>query len=103
MWCGISFTVLLGPYFFDEVTPTGFITCSVTTSRYTADLQNYVKPELLQCNVLDGMVWMQGGAPPHTAKFVRRALEQHFGDRIISRHFFFSWPLRHPDLTSMDF
>ena len=46
---------------------------------------------------------MQDGAPPHIAKSVHRVLEQHFGDRIISRHFPFPWPLRSPDLTPKDF
>lgn len=103
VWCGIAGTIVLGPYFFEEATPTGFVTCSVTGSRYTAMLQNYVIPELLQRNALNDIVWMQDGAPPHIATSVRRVLEQHFGDRVISRHFPFPWPPRSPDLTPMDF
>ena len=50
-------------------------------------LQNYVIPELLQRNALNDIVWMQDGAPPHIVKSVRSVLEQHFGNRITSRHF----------------
>ena len=46
---------------------------------------------------------MQDGAPPLLSKSVRRFLEQHFGDRIISRHFHFPWPPRSPDHVPMDF
>ena len=46
--------------------------------------------ELLQQNALNDFVWMKDGAPPHVAKSVRRVLEQHFGDRIISHRFPFS-------------
>ncbi|GFW45602.1 transposable element tc3 transposase [Trichonephila clavipes] len=64
VWCGITATFVLGPFFFEETTPTGPATCSVTGSRL---------------------------------------LDQHFGDRIISRYYPFPWPARSPDLTPMDF
>ena len=66
----------------------GFVAYPATVSRYTAMLKNYVVLELLQRNALNDIVWMQDGVPPHVAKSVRRVLEQHFGDRIILRHFF---------------
>ena len=103
VWCRISVTVLISPYLFEEATPMDFVTCSVTASRYTAMLQNYVIAELLQRNALNDIIWMQDNAPPHITKSVRRVLEQHFGDRIISSHFPFSWPLGSPDLTPMNF
>ena len=47
VYWSISGTVLLCPYFFEEATPMGFVTRSVTASSYTAMLQKYVVPELL--------------------------------------------------------
>ena len=55
VWCSISDTVHLGQYF-EETTPTAFETCSVTASRNTAIMQNYVIPEMLQRNVLNDIV-----------------------------------------------
>ncbi|GFT14517.1 uncharacterized protein TNCV_4004611 [Trichonephila clavipes] len=75
-------------------------------SRYAAMLKNYVLPELRRWNALNDIVWMQDGAPPHrwrTSRSVKRLLDQHFGDRIISRYYPFPWPARSPDLTPMDF
>lgn len=102
-WCGITATFVLGPFFFEETTPTGPATCSVTGLRYAAMLKNYVLPELRRLNALNDIVWMQDGAPPHIARSVKRLLDQHFGDRIISRYYPFPWPARSPDLTPMDF
>ena len=36
VWCGVTATFVLGPFFFDEMTPTGPAICSVTGSRYAA-------------------------------------------------------------------
>ncbi|GFX27592.1 hypothetical protein TNCV_4996471 [Trichonephila clavipes] len=43
--------------------------------------------ELRRRNALNDIVWMQDGAPPHIARSVKRLLDQHFGDRIISRYY----------------
>ena len=86
MWCGISGTDFLGLYFFEDTTSTGFVTCSARLSVYSYTA-NYVMPELLQQNPLNDIVWMQDVASPQIAKSVSSVLEQHFGDRIISRHF----------------
>ena len=65
--------------------------------------KNYILPELSRRTALNDIVWMQNGAPPHIARSVKKLLDQHFGDRIISRHYPFPWPARSPDLTLMDF
>ncbi|GBN41794.1 hypothetical protein AVEN_119727-1 [Araneus ventricosus] len=47
---------------------------------------------------------MQYGAPPYIATPMKKLLNLHFGnDRIISRHFSTTWPLRSPDLHPCDF
>ncbi|GFX58616.1 transposable element tc3 transposase [Trichonephila clavipes] len=90
-------TFVLGPFFFEETTPTGPATCSVTGSRYAAMLKNYVLPELRRWNELNDIVWMQDGVPPHIARSVKRLLDQHFGDRIIPRYYPFRG-LRDPQI-----
>ena len=85
VWYGITATFVLGPFFFEETTPTGPATCSVTGFRYATMLKNYVLPELRRRNTLNDIVWMQDGAPPHITRSIKRRLDQHFGDRIISR------------------
>ena len=104
VWCGITSTFILGPYFFEETTVDGRVqSCTVTSDRYHNMLTHYVIPELQRRNALSNIVWMQDGAPPHVASSVKQCLTQHFGDRVISRHFPFPWPPRSPDLTPLDF
>ena len=67
---------VLGPFFFEETTPTGPATCSVTGSQYAAMLKNYVLPELHRRNAPNDIVWMQDGAPPRIARSVKRLLDQ---------------------------
>ncbi|KFM61629.1 hypothetical protein X975_19447, partial [Stegodyphus mimosarum] len=51
VWYGIASTFILGPHFFEEATSTNIKTCSITSAWYTTVLQNYIIPELHQCNV----------------------------------------------------
>ena len=52
-FCGITATFVLGPFFFEETTPTDLATCSVAGSRYAAMLKNYIQPELRMRNALN--------------------------------------------------
>lgn len=103
VWCGITGSFVIGPYFFEEVTPKGLKTCSITSQRYETMLNNYLIPQLQQRKAIGNIVWMQDGAPPHVSNSVKQLLQQTFGDKVISRHFQFAWPPRSPDLTPMDF
>jgi hypothetical protein len=103
VWCGFTSSFILGPYFYEELTPAGFKTCSVNGERYKHMLENFTIPMLQQRNQTNRIIWMQDGATPHVSYPVKLLLKKHFGDRIISRHFDFSWPPRSPDLTPADF
>ena len=104
VWCGFTADFIIGPFFFEEVTQTGFKTVSVTGQRYAAMLQNNIIPELQARQALQTVTFMQDGAPPHIALSVQHLLRSTFGeDRIISRCFNQSWPPRSPDLTPCDF
>ena len=78
-------------------------TWSVTASLYATIPQNYAILELFQKNARNEIVCMQDGAPLHMAKSVHGVLEQHFGDRIITRYFPFPWPPWSLDLSPMCF
>lgn len=104
VWCGFTADFIIGPFFFEEVTKTGFKTVSITGHRYAALLQNNIIPELQARQALQTVTFMQDGAPPHIALPVQRLLRSTFGeDRIISRCFNHAWPPRSPDLTPCDF
>ena len=46
VWCGITITFILGPYFFEEVTDSDLQTCTVTSARYLDTLTHYAIPKL---------------------------------------------------------
>ncbi|GFU40802.1 uncharacterized protein TNCV_2466321 [Trichonephila clavipes] len=103
-WCGFTATFILGPFFFEETTRNGPVTCTVTTRRYKNMLENFVAPQMLQHQCLDTITFMQDEAPPHIGLCVQQFLRQHFtNDRVISRAFPTAWPPRSPDLNPCDF
>jgi hypothetical protein len=104
VWCGFTARFILGPYFFEELRPSGPVTCSVTAKRYLHMLETFVVPQLQQRQCLTETVFMQDGAPPHIGRAVQQLLRNHFtDDRVISRYFHMAWPPRSPDLTPCDF
>ncbi|GFW84945.1 uncharacterized protein TNCV_682331 [Trichonephila clavipes] len=104
VWCGFTATFVLGPFFFEETTCNGPVTCTVTARRYKNMLENFVAPQMLQHQCLDSITFMQDGAPPHIGLCVQQFLRQHVSnDRVISRAFPTAWPPRSPDLNPCDF
>ena len=101
MWCGITVTFIVGPFFF---TPAGPVTPTVTGKRYESLLRNHVLSALQQRQCVDRTILMQDGAPPNIATPVKQLLSAQFGDdRIISRHFPTTWPPRSSDLNPCNF
>ncbi|GBM57890.1 hypothetical protein AVEN_52402-1 [Araneus ventricosus] len=89
---------IVGPFFFEEIVPSGPVTYTVNGTRYEYLLRNQLIPALQQRGCVDGTIFMQDGAPSHIATLVKQLLNLHFGnDRIISRHF--STPSRYDNLT----
>ncbi|GFW18470.1 uncharacterized protein TNCV_1184971 [Trichonephila clavipes] len=104
VWCGFTATFILGPFFFEETTRNGPVTCTVTARRYKNMLENFVAPQMLQNQCLDSITFTQDGAPPHIGLYVQQFLRQHFtNDRVISHAFLTAWPPRSPDLNPCDF
>lgn len=104
VWCGMTANFIMGPFFFEEPSAAGPVTCTVTAARLESMLRCFVIPELQQRGILDTTVFMQDGAPPHIGRCVKQLLQQHFtNDRIVARHFPIAWPPRSPDLNPCDF
>ncbi|CAF1680033.1 unnamed protein product, partial [Adineta ricciae] len=82
VWCAMSRTHLIGPFFFEGDTVNG--------EKYLSMLQNFFLPE-------------QDGAPPHFAVDVRQYLDHQFPQRWIGRGGPIRWAPRSPDLTPLDF
>lgn len=104
VWCGFTAEFIVGPFFYENITPTGPVTCSVTGEKYRHMLNSFVIPALQQRQCLGEIIFMQDGAPPHVAVRVQQLLRQKFTtERVISRCFPTPWPPRSPDLTPCDF
>ncbi|GFV43151.1 uncharacterized protein TNCV_1573971 [Trichonephila clavipes] len=104
VWCGFTATFIFGPFFFEETTRNGPVTCTVTARRCKNMLENFVAPQMLQHQCLDSITFMQDGAPPRMGLCVQQFLRQHFtNDRVISRAFPTAWRHRSLDLNPCDF
>ncbi|GBO03010.1 hypothetical protein AVEN_189505-1 [Araneus ventricosus] len=48
VWCGFTAALIVGSYFFEEIGPSGPVTCTVKGTRYEYLLQNQPIPALQQ-------------------------------------------------------
>ncbi|GBM29713.1 hypothetical protein AVEN_156899-1 [Araneus ventricosus] len=104
VWCGFTTAFIVESFFFEEIGPSGPLTCSVNGIRYKSLLRNQLIPALQQRVCVDSTIFMQDGAPPHIATPVKQLLNLYFGNvRIISCCFLTAWPVRSPDLNRCDF
>ncbi|GFU03451.1 uncharacterized protein TNCV_797501 [Trichonephila clavipes] len=104
VWVGFTTSTVIGPFFFEEMRDSGFVTATVTGERYADMLQNRIIPSLADKHLLERTIFMQDGAPPHIARRVKDLLRKSFGDdRVLSRHFHHAWPPRSPDLSPCDY
>lgn len=94
VWCGLTASHVIGPYYFDG---------SVTGESYREMLETFLMPELRRLRLVRTVIFQQDGAPAHTAGATIDWLQATFGDRLISRRCEIKWPARSPDLTPPDF
>lgn len=90
VWCGMTSTGLIGPYYFDG---------PVTGDSYTAMLQEFLWPAIMRRR----QIFQQDGAPAHYSQQARAWLDQHLPGRWIGRRGPCEWPARSPDLSPCDF
>lgn len=99
VWCGISTSGIIGPFFFRDSTGA---TCTVTAERYVTMLRDFVTPAIQQHP--HPLLWyQQDGATAHTARTSLAELQRLFPGHLISRFGDVPWPARSPDLTAPDF
>ncbi|XP_043224374.1 uncharacterized protein LOC122382732 [Amphibalanus amphitrite] len=99
--CALSGRGIVGPVWFEDGSGD---TVTVDQQRYQAVLMNFWKQAKTKYGSLMDLMWLQqDGAPPHTAKATLKWIENHFGDRLVSRGASRNWPACSPDLTPMDF
>ena len=100
VWCGVTGTEVVGPYFFEE----GGRAVTVTSARYVEMLNDFLYPDLQRRGVdMTNMWFQQDDATSHTATQSMNVLRRMFPERIISRFGDLCWPSRSPDLSVCDF
>lgn len=90
VWCAMTSTKLIGPYFFDG---------SVNGQSYLTMLSDFLWPQISR----RGFTFQQDGAPAHYAVAVRHWLDEKMHGHWIGRRGPHEWPPRSPDLTPCDF
>ena len=93
VWCGISKTKIIGPFFFNDE--------NVTGSSYKNMLSTYAFPRFQRLD--DDYIFMQDGASPHFSLTVRNYLNRKRPNNWIGRGGPIPWPARSADLTPCDF
>ncbi|GBM21932.1 hypothetical protein AVEN_187935-1 [Araneus ventricosus] len=59
VWCGFTATIIIVPYFFEEITASGIQICFVTGQRYRDMLRDFVIPQFEQRGCFQGIIFMQ--------------------------------------------
>lgn len=98
VWCAISTSGIIGPYFFEENNQT----VTVNSDRYVEMLETFFVPEARRIG-LHNIMFQQDGATAHTALRSMDTLRRLFPGRLISRFGDIHWPARSPDLSAPDF
>lgn len=96
VWCAISYSGIIGPYFFES---------NLNQHTYLHMLNTFFHDHLNDIPLVDRrkLFFQQDGCPAHSTRIVREWLNQQFGDKWIGRNGPNQWPARSPDLTMMDF
>ncbi|KAJ4428288.1 hypothetical protein ANN_24306 [Periplaneta americana] len=100
VWCAVSSTGIIGPFFFENEAGNAV---TVNSVRYVEMIQNFFTPQLAHFPVSENTLFQQNGATSHTARISMDAVNALFPGRVISRKGDVAWPPRSPDLTVCDF
>ena len=101
-WCAMSASGIIGPFWFEDEESGNTVT--VNQERYREMIKKFETALSTRSGLQAEVQWlMQDGATPHTANATMSALQESFGDRIISKKSTFQWAPRSPDLNPLDF
>ena len=65
---------------------------TVTARKYQNILENFIIPQIQQCQCLDSVTFIQDGALPHIELFVEQFFWQHItNDRVVTHAFESIW------------
>jgi hypothetical protein len=101
--CAIFEFGVWGPYFFFEEDD---VTVTVTSDRYCAMLQNFLRPklnDLLYDHGAENVRFQQDGTTTHTSCRSLGILREMFPGHVVSLRGDIGWPPRSPDLNTCDF
>ena len=99
-WCAVSSSGVIGPFWFQD---RAGLTQTVTAARYRCIFKHFVAAMQRRCADTYCIQWFQqDGATPHTANETVQLIQQHFGERVISRNTRHPWPANSPDLSPPD-
>ena len=71
VWCELTASFIIGPYFFEKADALGPVTITVTGQRYEYLLRNHNIPAFQHRGCVDWIIFVQDGAPPHIASPVK--------------------------------
>ena len=95
VWCLISKTQLIGPFYFKNGT--------VNWENYLSIIQNFFLPEVRRLHKVHSIIFQQDGTPSHFVIDVRQYLDHRFPPRWIGRGSSIRWSPHSSDLTPLDF
>ncbi|GBM13494.1 hypothetical protein AVEN_162736-1 [Araneus ventricosus] len=73
-WCGMTASVIIGPFCFEEQSIAGPVTSTVTAASLESMVRRFVISELHQRGVLDTAIFMHDGDPPHIGTCVSQTV-----------------------------
>lgn len=100
VWCAISATKIIGPYFFYS---------TVNGENYLTMLNEFFFPAVFKAGMVTDFWFQQDGAPPHRTSDVKQSIRWTFEDRVIGLGFEtddgseIAWPPYSPDLNPPDY
>ena len=97
--CTISLHGIIGPYFLKMNRDISHC----PANRYVEMLQSFVSPELNNFRHVQETWFQQDGATSRTARQILEAVQELFGNRVISRFGNIYWSSSSPDLSVCDF
>lgn len=101
VWCAISGSGIIGPYFFENQNGASV---TVNSERYVNMIETYFHPIVERDSRFNRNTWFQqDGATAHTARDTMTVIQALFPQKLISRFGDLAWPPRSPDITPCDF
>ena len=98
-WCGFISDFIIGSYYFKKIKNAKAIYVNVNGKVHIQKLRDYAITQFQEkIDKIKNMIFMQDGPPSHIYRLVKELLTDVIQDRVLSRYFENSWPLKLPAL-----